>query len=154
VKGRLILLAACITLAGCGTSTPAAAPSPKPALHTLHGTLLLEKADGSAWEGIPRPLAADCIGLGFYSDLQAGAPVTVKNEAGAIVGIGSLSDGAWAKGGGGTTDQVVGCTFSFSVPNLPAANFYTVEVSHRGGLTYSRAELESNGWWVASHIDA
>ncbi len=46
----------------------------------------------------------------------------------------------------------VGSEFTFTVPNLPDAGSYSVEVSHRGKLTYTKEQLDSNNWTVALSI--
>lgn len=39
--------------------------------------------------------------------------------------------------------------FRFTPIAVPAAAFYSVEVSHRGAITYSRADMLASGWTVA-----
>jgi len=95
----------------------------------VNGTLTLHDEDLSA--GLD-----GCGGQGGYSDINAGADVTVTDGAGAIVGLGHL----------GSPDQVGSedCSFPFSVSDVPAGKgFYGVEVSHRGSLKYAEADLAS-----------
>lgn len=40
------------------------------------------------------------------------------------------------------------CRFPFTVMSVPASDFYLIEVAHRGGLTYSAAELKNREWAV------
>ncbi|WP_456820116.1 hypothetical protein [Cellulomonas sp. URHB0016] len=40
------------------------------------------------------------------------------------------------------------CVFDFTVPELADAAFLSIEVSHRGKVTYSRADLQANDWTV------
>jgi hypothetical protein len=40
------------------------------------------------------------------------------------------------------------CAFDFTVSDLRDGEFLSVEVSHRGKVTYSRTDLEANGWAV------
>ena len=114
----------------CGGSQP-----------TLHGRLHLSTSDGVFHSG------NKCHGTGGYDDLQQGASVTVKNEAGSIIATTSLDDGV-----SDPAYPTVACDFSFVVPNVPDAKFYTVEVSHRGALTYSKDQLTANGWKVEASI--
>ena len=44
------------------------------------------------------------------------------------------------------------CEFEFTVDGVRDADFYTVEVSHRGGLSFSKAEMEANGWTVEASL--
>ncbi|WP_345383275.1 hypothetical protein [Pseudonocardia yuanmonensis] len=76
-----------------------------------------------------------CSGSGGYSDVHAGTGVTISNATGAVIATGSLSAGRASS----TT-----CDFTFTVPDVPAGeDFYQVEVSHRGTLTYTADELRS-----------
>jgi hypothetical protein len=38
------------------------------------------------------------------------------------------------------------------VDDVPAAKFYTVEISHRGGITFSAKEIEADKWKVGLTI--
>ena len=52
----------------------------------------------------------------------------------------------------GSSSYDVGCTYKFTIPALPDSDFYKVEVSHRGGITYSKADLEAQGWSVSTSL--
>jgi len=41
------------------------------------------------------------------------------------------------------------CRFAFTVTGIPRATFYSVEVSHRGQLTYSFDDMVNKAWQVA-----
>lgn len=102
--------------------------------HSIAGTIKLTNR-GEGWE------AGDyCEGTSGYDDIFAGQTVTVSNQGGTVIGTGSL--------GPGTAGGIVTCLFRFRVDELPKESFYNIEVSHRGGLTYSIAELEGMGWKV------
>ncbi|MGW4197187.1 hypothetical protein [Streptomyces sp. NPDC005004] len=74
-----------------------------------------------------------CSGTGGYSDIDFGTQVTVKDAAGTVVAMGSLEFGQ-------KTDD--GCEFPFTVDDItPGSKFYTVEISHRGGLTQTENQL-------------
>ncbi|MFI9615370.1 hypothetical protein ACIHCM_27455 [Streptomyces sp. NPDC052023] len=78
-----------------------------------------------------------CSGTGGYSDIDFGTQVTVTDAVGTLVAMGSL-------GFGEKTEQ--GCQFPFTVDDItPGSKFYTVEVSHRGGLTQTEEELRAGG---------
>ncbi|WP_230535628.1 hypothetical protein OHB02_19025 [Streptomyces albidoflavus] len=78
-----------------------------------------------------------CSGTGGYSDIDFGTQVNITDAAGTLVAHGSL-------GLGEKTDA--GCTFPFTVDDVtPGSNFYTVEVSHRGGLTQTETDLRAGG---------
>jgi len=40
------------------------------------------------------------------------------------------------------------CKFKFVVKNVPPTDFYRIEVSHRGQLTFTHDEFEARGWTV------
>jgi len=119
---KLGLLGTILLLTACGSST-------------LHGSVTLTTGDGLTRSGNA------CSGSGGYADLTAGAPVTIKNESGAIIATGTLD--------AGVSDSIyptVVCHFTYTISNIPTAKFYMVEVSHRGALTYSQEQLDANGW--------
>jgi hypothetical protein len=45
-----------------------------------------------------------------------------------------------------------GCDFPFVVPSLPKTNFYQIAAGHRTPVTYTRAQLDENGWVVSLTI--
>ena len=76
-----------------------------------------------------------CSGTGGYSDIDFGTQVNVTDAAGTLVATSSLGLGEKTE---------AGCTFSFTVDEItPGSKFYTVEVSHRGGLTQTEDELRA-----------
>ncbi|MFF0109554.1 hypothetical protein [Streptomyces hirsutus] len=76
-----------------------------------------------------------CSGTGGYSDVDFGTQVNVTDAAGTLVAMGSLGFGEKAE---------LGCEFPFTVDDIPpGSKFYTVEVSHRGGLTQTENELRA-----------
>lgn len=79
---------------------------------------------------------------GGYSDVAAGGQVTVQDGEGTILATTTLAGGIL---------NSRGCTFSFST-EVPDADFYQVTITHRGALTYSRTDLEANGWKVLAHL--
>jgi hypothetical protein len=71
-----------------------------------------------------------------YEDLSAGAPVTIRDARGTVLGATTLP--------GGTDDGDV-CHFETKV-HVPDTSFYQVEVSHRGVVTFTRQDLAENNW--------
>lgn len=80
---------------------------------------------------------------GGYDDIQVGAQVLVRDASDKIIGTGSLGNG-----GGVPHGDSAWCAFPFTVDRLPEADFYSIEVTHRKPLTYSRDELEALNWTV------
>jgi hypothetical protein len=87
----------------------------------------------------PCPLGAG----GGFADLVPGGQVTVANGSGSVLADGSLTGGVLS---------MQGCTFDFSIPQVPQSSFYQVTVTHRGALTYSLDQMESNNWTVTSTV--
>lgn len=111
--------------------------------HTLHGTLTLTSSSQISRSG------SNCSGTGGYKDLTAGGAVTVKDEGGTVIATGSLDQGT-----SDPTYPTVVCRFTFTIANIPDAKFYSIEVTHRGALTYSQDQLNHNGWKVNASIGA
>lgn len=83
----------------------------------VHGTLQLPKGGYDA--------AGDaCSGSGGYSDITAGTAVTIGDQTGKTLAVTSLQAGQFNFDGGG-------CQFTFTA-KVPAADSYTVTISHRG----------------------
>lgn len=105
-----------LTLTGCGGS------------FGVEGTMTL--LDGVTEYA---PGGGECDGYGGYDDITPGAQVIISAE-GETVGKGELGDGIYEDGW---------CVFPFSVTEISGgSDFYTVEISGRGGLEYTQAELE------------
>ena len=64
----------------------------------------------------------------------------MKDAKGAVVATGSLGVGAKV------ADHI--CRFPLTVKGVPASDFYSIEISHRGSQTYSRQALDSDKWDV------
>jgi hypothetical protein len=97
---------------------------------TITGTFSLYDSD----------VSSDCSGSGGYDDIQPGAAVTVRNQTGETIATGNIGSGEYF--------ESVGCEYDFSVEGVPDAAFYRIEVSHRGEVEFSRAEMESQDWKV------
>jgi len=132
--------ATALLVTGCGGSHPAAvgAPtsSPTPTTFQLTGTITVEASTRS--EGTD---GGDCYASDGYSDIKDGAQVTVKDGAGAVISLGNLDPGHTVEGNGTFAFK---CIFGFTVASVPEGkDFYVVEVSHRGELRYTRADLSA-----------
>lgn len=77
-----------------------------------------------------------CEGSGGYSDIRVGTQVRISDATGKILAIGALD---WASHHPGE------CVFTFTVRGVPSGeDFYQIEVSHRGLLTYSETEMRDD----------
>ncbi|MFE4501722.1 hypothetical protein ACFRFQ_17865 [Rhodococcus sp. NPDC056743] len=97
----------------------------KPGSFAITGTMSLSSSDAQR-------IGSGCVGDGGYDDIRPGAEVKVTDEAGKTLATGRLEGGETSNGE---------CVLPFTVSGVPAGStFYQVEISHRGGLTYSEAE--------------
>jgi len=127
--------AAVLLVRGASGGAQAAAPAPvfAPTSFEFTGSLTL----ATTGLGVPFVGTGDCSGSGGYADITAGASVTVTDAAGTIVETSSLGPGTVISGT---------CEFSLDVPKVPEGSaFYSVEVSHRGKVTYSSEQLHRGG---------
>lgn len=120
------------------TRATAGAPAPRERDPVLRGAMAIP------YRG-PAPSAGElCRGTGGYDDVREGAQVVVKDGGGKIIASTSLSSGKVAR-----PEYTWRCQFEFTIEDVPKADFYQIEVSHRGALTYPRQELEERGWFVS-----
>lgn len=139
---RTAVLAALLVavLAACGHK-PAA-----PAVHRVTGQYMVH----GVYPGVDRrtssgqPCKAVDVG---YPDIEAGTPVTVKDQSGAVVARAALGEGKLRV----TILSRQDCVHSFSL-TLPDRDTYLVEVGRRGAVTFSRADLQRAGWTVTLAI--
>lgn len=159
-----------------GSATPASdetatASDPEPeTIHTLRGEMVVTDVEGAVV-----PLAGGFVGGTFadlevaqmtkawnimtkleagrtfecpdgagggYEDLKAGAEVVVTGASHEVLAVTRLV-------GGELTGD--GCTFAFEV-EVPESDFYNVEVTHRGEISYSASDLERAGWFVSLEV--
>ena len=91
---------------------------------------------------------SECFGFNGYDDLHLGTSVTVSDGEGNVIGVGEVRSSE-VKSEASTSRS---CAFKFVVEDLPRADFYAVEVSHRGAVTFSFDELEEEGWRIQLSI--
>jgi len=114
-------------------------------LRTISGSIILydDGPFGAGWE-----TDKACYGTGGYDDVNEGAQVVVKDSGGQVIGAGGLGPGLAVGEPTSSRRFTDFCVFLFEVAALPDSEFYSVEVSHRGELTYSATKLEADGWEV------
>lgn len=118
-----------------------------------------------------------CGGTGGYSDVSAGAASTVRDGDGAIVGTLEVENmsteklrhfieaddqyslGWGANGEYDTTYELLktGAELKYSCwlyvsGEVNSAEFYTIEIGKRGGLSYSKDQLSGHGWWFTMSL--
>ncbi|XGV99642.1 MAG: hypothetical protein ACAF41_11975 [Leptolyngbya sp. BL-A-14] len=130
------------------TVLPVALPGLAPASHTVTGDLTIDPAGGSL-VSVYKHQGDSCRGndnveSGGFDDLNAGAQITVLDSSGKMIALGSLGEGKVVKS---DRDSNL-CVFPFVIDKVPESDFYSVELGHRGKLTFSGKELETKGWMV------
>ncbi len=100
-----------------------------PSTRTVSGVMTVVSGSGSLYSGSSY---GACTLSGGYDDITAGTTVTVRDSSGTIAGVGALGSG---------TGSSYGCAFSFTVDDVPVSDFYTVEVGHRGEVTFTDAAV-------------
>jgi hypothetical protein len=127
----VVIGAAAIVMVGLGAAAAVAFWPKGSEKHQLTGSIELVDTDQS-YDGT-------CYGFGGYKDLNEGANVVVSDGNGKVLASGTL--------GGGTASSTYRCNFPITLGSkLPKADFYKVQVSHRGELTYSYDEMQSMNW--------
>ena len=86
----------------------------------------------------------DCRGYGGYKDINEGKQIALKDATGKLLAIASLSNGHIVETGFSNL-----CEFKFDFHDVPDMPLYQVEISRRGSLGFSKAELESQGWSIS-----
>lgn len=119
-------LAAIVLVSGC--SSPSTSVSGEVLVQWRDGVLGLEGAKGHG--------GMDCFTSGGFDDVKEGAEVLILNGEGNPIAKGKLGKGA-------TSDEDSHiCVFPFEVSEVPLkGDFFSVQISHRGGPTYDRDEI-------------
>lgn len=99
---------------------------------TVNGNITLTTADVYYWSG---QLGEECYGTGPFKDMVEGAPVTVYDTNGDILGQGQLRQGAWYDS----------CLFRFSVHNVREEPTIQVEVAGRGKVAFDLDQVKTGG---------
>ena len=102
------------------------AATPVPSVGTAYNEKFLVLAGGQ-----------NCTGWHGFDDIAEGAAVTVRDDSDHIIGDGKLRSGVF--------DGKQECALHFFIDGLPDRPYYQVEVTHRGRVTVSRADLINSG---------
>jgi hypothetical protein len=140
---RAMLLMALIPTAATPSSRLTALPEPtwaKPGLsrhapYTIHGRLTLIDKNLSR-------SGSSCAGQGDEADIRAGAPVTVTDASGRVLGRGPLGAGRPGEAGQGV------CHFEFEIDGVPEVAVYRIGLERRGALQYSLVQMKLQNWLV------
>lgn len=123
------------------SSKPEVKTPPPPATFTLNGAITVN-ADAVSSDQV---VGGSCASATGYDDVQSGAQVTVTDAAGKVVAVGALQAGLVSE----LFDKeplrgfASRCSFGFKVLGVAGGqDIYSVEVSHRGEVRFSRAQLD------------
>ncbi len=103
---------------------------------TITGTFTLNDDSPSMYSPSIEVDGSSCEGAGGYSDVNPGTPVTVKNGKGEILTTTFLEEGRGGR---------YMCTFGMTFEVTEGQDRYVVSVGRRGELSFSFAELKTNG---------
>lgn len=125
--------AVAVVLAGCGGEDEVAEAGSEPR-HVLTVRFGLDDLGATCATG----------GTGGYDDIGPGLPITVRDEAGEVIGSGALTD----EGEDRTTPNgaQAGCFWTVPIEVPDDREFYVVEGGRRGEVSFPRADLEANDW--------
>lgn len=110
----------------------------------IEGTFALGSFDHRSNED-----STGCWGDRGYTDISEGTNVVVRDGEGAVIGTSSLDAGVRVEDIRDFGNYSFWrCEFSFDVLVPADSPFYALDVSHRGELTYSNADMVTLGWIV------
>jgi hypothetical protein len=90
--------------------------------------------------------ANGCQGVGAYSDVAVGTPVTVTDGAGAVLGTAELGEPL--------TFGEAGCLYTFRVAHVPTTvDAYAVRIGAIEPVVTSRATMDASGWTTEVHLE-
>lgn len=128
--------------------------------HEVAGTFVVatytpEDCGGGSWNASDRLERLTAVALegktfpcpegpgGGYADIADGSKVVLRDGVGQVLSTGRLTGGTFG---------VEGVEFTFTLTDVPSVDFYELEVSNRGNLTYSLEEMESSSWTVSTSV--
>jgi hypothetical protein len=105
-----------------------------------------------------------CAAINNDGDIRSGARMTATDINGKLIGVGSVLGNGVLALKPGIEDRTVptgssaaerkefvyanaDCVFSFTIPLVHEAEFYTIAVGDGDGVTYSHLEMVSFGWF-------
>lgn len=77
-----------------------------------------------------------CFGGGGYADVREGAPITVYDDSGSVIGTGTITSSAYRS----LTGDAI-CELTLAASGLPDKPFYQLEFGGRPRTTIQRADI-------------
>jgi hypothetical protein len=145
-----ILLSTAATGATSPVSTAPRRPGMTPSLtphapYTISGRLSL--ISGNLLEA-----GSGCTGQGSYASIHGGAPITVTDASGRVIGVGHLAMGQRRPTAGSTAAET--CDFEFVVGGLPEVDVYSIHLERHGSLQYTLTEMKRQNWAIRLELQA
>lgn len=113
--------------------------TPEPSALALKGTISVPSGLENRTDG-----GSGCLPTRGYEDVDYGTQVTIKDASGKIIATGELGYGT--KSGDRVpfnSGSAFPCAFPFTASVPPGSDFYQIEVSSRGAVTFTSDELTS-----------
>lgn len=136
----VVILAVYVVATGSGSSGAPAGTTLPDGKRRITGTFTLTDTGVAEKNG-------SCVGTGDYSDFGPGMDVTITDQKGTVLGD-TVTKASTVTKTDTVTDAGSGanrCVVEFSSV-VDDADSYTITIGERGAQTYSRAELEADGW--------
>ncbi|MCA0328832.1 MAG: hypothetical protein LCI03_02890 [Actinobacteria bacterium] len=140
----LLAVTACGNSGGPSNASSSTTASPSPTPLSIRGWISVPISTQSAIkvsEGTATIGAKPCDPKDGYDDISDGAQVTITDESGKVIALTELRNvGLWAD----KPDTLIvlsDCRFDFFVDVPATADFYGIEIAHRGVVRYSKADL-------------
>lgn len=137
MRTTLLMLIVVLAFTGAACSGGKSKPKTAPPI-AVHGTLTLNDPASVFADLISGLTNGPCHGTGGYTDVAGGAEVVISDDAGATLALAHLNTGTAnipSSGTGGT------CNFTFDASVPSGKHFYGVQVTHRGVVKFSEADM-------------
>jgi hypothetical protein len=147
---KRLILAACAagtvaTLAGCGGgSTANASGDSNTVSHDL--TVSFQLTDSN------RESSCSTGGGGGYSDINANTPVVVRDGQQNVLTTVPLGSDCQLLIPGDQTSNNMGGLWTTHVKVATGKGPYSIEVGHRGAMTFTEDQLQQKGWEAQLHL--
>jgi hypothetical protein len=155
VIGALVLVGLAILLARLLTA--------QPDTQTLTGAVVFVDTDRAQFDRdvhggfatSPPHLApaSDCVAAVLALSLMPGQPVTLQDEAGKIIGRGSLGIAEPMEDAEPAAERYRDCRISFIVEGVAPSRTVTLDLGADRRRTYTTAELDARAWNVELRLD-
>lgn len=95
-------------------------------------------------------MATDKDGTGTaLKSLRSESPIVVKDASGKIIATSKLGKGSMQDLG-----ATGACVFPFEIADVPASDFYTIEIEEFKSAAFKRSVLQSKNWKLQAQISA